>query len=232
MSERSHENIFKFGIYQAGSPIVERIFSADAFNPVVRYSVDIRDMIPNIISKLQKTLSRRNLDFTYERGYLHKGDNIGNTYNLLAEYKNILDGKVPGYVNKLTRPPVVTQQINKKTISGVECKFGLYINNNPIVERNFYVDSYNPGSRFSLDIVETVNDIATDIFENLKINDVKHMWNDYELIHIYGIYIHQIRDLSKDMRAKMLMRRKDTNFVKQMRSQFRRQFQQSRQQQQ
>ena len=186
MSEKSHENTFKFGVYQGNSAIVERSFSADVFNPVIRYSVDIRDMIPSIISKLQRTLSRRNLDFHYERG----GDQ---EYDLLAEYKNILDGKVPGYVNKLSRPSIVTQVINKKTISGVECKFGLYINNNPIVERNFYVDSYNPASRFSLDIVETANDVVDDIFTKLKGNDVAHMWSDYDLINTYGIYIHQIR---------------------------------------
>ena len=119
MSDKSHENTFKFGLYQGNSTVVERIFSADVFNPVVRYSVDIRDIIPNIISRLQKTLSRRNLDFLYERGYLHKGDNIGNTYDLIDLYKNTLDGKAVGYVNKLSRPPIVSQQINKKTISGV-----------------------------------------------------------------------------------------------------------------
>lgn len=224
MSDKSHENTFKFGVYQGNSPMVERVFSADVFNPVVRYSVDIRDMIPSIISKLQKTLSRRHLDFIYESGKNVIGQD--ETYDLLSMYKGILDGKVPGYVNKLTRPPVVTQTINKKTITGVECKFGLYINGNPIVERNFYVDNYNPGVRFSLDIVDTVNDITEEIFTKLKASDVKHMWNDYELINIYGIYIHQIRDLSKDLRAKMLMRKKDPNFVKQMRSHFRRQYQQ------
>jgi hypothetical protein len=231
MSEKSHENVFKFGIYQAGDSIAERIFSADIYNPVVRYSVDIRDIIPNIISRLQKTLSRRNLDFIYERGYKHEGDNIGETYDLLGEYKNILDGKVVGYINKLTRPPVVTQQINKKTISGVECKFGLYINNNPIVERNFYVDSYNPASRFSLNIVETIYDIVQEIFLKLKNNDVHHMWDDYVLINTYGIYIHQIRELSKSLREKMLMNRKNSVYIKQMHSHFRHQFHQNRNQQ-
>lgn len=223
MSERSHENAFKFGVYQNDSPIVERVFSADVFNPVIRYSVDIRDMIPTIIGRLQKTLSKRNLDCLYDGGN-------NEYYDLINSYKNTLDGKVPGYVNKLTRPPIVTQTINKKTISGVECKFGLYINDNPIVERNFYVDNYNPAARFSIDIVEVVNDISIDIHTKLKASDVKHMWGDYDLIKAYGIYIHQIRDLSRDMRKKMLMRRKDTNFVKQMRSHFRREFQQNRQQ--
>ena len=70
MSERLHENTFNFGLYQGNQPLVERIFSADVYNPVIRYSVDIRDMIPNIISKLQKTLSRRNLNFLYDLGHM------------------------------------------------------------------------------------------------------------------------------------------------------------------
>ena len=231
MSERSHENTFKFGVYQGGSAVCERIFSANVFNPVIRYSVDIREMIPSIIGKLQKTLSRKNINCYYERGYFHEGDNIGNDYNLIALYKKTLDGKVPGYVNKLTRPPVISKFINNKTITGVECKFGLYINSNPIVERNFYVDQYNPASRFSLEIVETVNDLADDITNHLKRFDVKHMWHDYELINTYGIYIHQIRELSKDLRRKMLTNKNNSMYVKQMRSHFRRQFHQNREQQ-
>lgn len=217
MSEKPHENSFKFGVYQNDSVIVERIFSADVFNPVIRYSVDIRDIIPTIISKLQKTLSRRNLTSTYE-----------NNYDLIAMYKNTLDGKVEGYVNKLSRPEAVSQVINKKTISGVECKFGLYINDKPIVERNFYVDNYNPASRFSFEIVDVVNEISEEIHLKLKAFDVAHMWADYDLINTYGIYIHQIRELSKELRSKMLAKRKDSAYVKQMRSVFRKQFQDSK----
>jgi hypothetical protein len=228
MSDKSHENNFKFGVYQNDSPIIERIFSADVFNPVIRYSVDIRDMIPTISAKLQKTLSKRNISTLYERGYLHKGDNVGNVYDLIALYKSTLDGKVDGYENKLSRPSIVTHTINKKTISGVECKFGLYINDNPIVERNIYVDGYNPASRFSIDMVEVVNEIVEDIISHLKANDVAHMWSDYDLINTYGIYIHQIRDLSKDLRIKMIKNIKNDSYVKTMKSHFRRQFQQNK----
>ena len=224
---RSHENTFKFGVYQGESTVVERIFSADVFNPVIRYSVDIRDMIPTIIFKLQITLSKRNLTCIYSRGKL-ENTGIEPIYDLVNMYKSILDGKVDGYVNKLSRPPIVSQVINGKTISGVECKFGLYINDNPIVERNFYVDEFNPASRFSLDIVEIVNDVVEDISANLKANDVNHMWQDYDLISTYGIYIHQIRDLSRDQRAKLLMNRRNSTYIKQMRSHFRRQFHQNR----
>jgi len=220
---RSHQNTFKFVLSQDESTIVERVFSADVYNPVVRYSVDIRDMIPSISFKLQKALSRRNLTCQFDTG-----NNDHPNYDLVDLYKDTLDGKVAGYKNKLSRPPIKTQNINGKNVSGVECKFGLYINNNPIVERNFYVDDFNVASRFSLDIVEVVNDIVFDIENDLKAHDVNHMWNDYELIKTYGIYIHQIRDLNRDLRKKLLNNMGDRSYVKQMRSHFRRQFQQNR----
>jgi len=227
---KSHENTFKLGVYQGESMVVERMFSADVYNPVIRYSVDIRDMIPSIIFKLQKTLSKRNISTLYARGDSKetKGTGIEPIYDLVSQYKNTLDGKVEGYTNKLSRPPIASQVINGKTISGVECKFGLYINDNPIVERNFYVDDFNPASRFSVDIVEIVNEIVEDIENNLKIHDVNHMWNDYDLINTYGIYIHQIRDLNRELRKKMLKNINNYSYVKQMRSHFRRQFHQSR----
>jgi len=214
MSEKIHENIFKFGLYQGTQPIVEKIFSADIYNPVIRYSVDIRDMIPIIISKLQKTLSRRNIQFIYDIGN-------GKSYDLLSLYKKTLDIKVEGYENKLSKPIVVNQFINKKTITGVECKFGLYINENPIVERNFYVDNYNPASRFSTDIIEVVNEIVDDINLSLKTSDVNHMWADYDLIKVYGIYIHQIRELPRALREEMIKKIKNSGYVKNIKSQLR-----------
>jgi hypothetical protein len=218
MNEKTHENIFKFGLYQGNSIISERIFSADVYNPVIRYSVDIRSIIPTIISKLQKTLSKRDINFIFQRGGV---DNNGNEleYELLNLYKKTLDGKVSGYVNKLTRPEVVTQTINKKTISGVECKFGLYINDNPIVERIFYVDNYNPASRFSIEIIDVVNDICEELQLKLKTTDINHMWGDYDLIKTYGLYINQVRELSKETREKMLYNIKYPNYVKQNRFQ-------------
>jgi len=51
--DKKPENNFKFGLYLRGEKIFERIFSADIYNPVVRYSVDIRDRIPSIIESIQ-----------------------------------------------------------------------------------------------------------------------------------------------------------------------------------
>jgi hypothetical protein len=212
--EKSHENSFKFGVYQGDSAIIERQFSADYFNPVVRYSVDVREMIPSIISRLQKILSRRNVSFVYDLGNDKDINLLGFYKNELRKYSKFID-------NKLEKPQIVTHNINGKIIRGVECKFGLYINDNPIVERNFYVDKYNPASRFSTEIVDVVEMISDEIFEYLKEEDVNHMWNDYDLINIYGLYIHQIRELNNRRRRELIEKKHDRSFVKQVKGYYR-----------
>ena len=62
---------------------------------------------------------------------------------------------------------------------GVECKIGLYVNDNPIVERLFYVDRFNPDVRWSVDIVECVVDITNQIFEKMKMCDIINMQYSY-----------------------------------------------------
>lgn len=208
-SSKSHLNNFKFVLYQGEDVINERIFSADQFNPVVRYSVDIRDIIPSIIQRLQKTLSRKNLNFK-EYGY-----------DFLNMYKNQISLENREFVNKLSKPAVIKQNFSGKTIKGVECKFGLYINDNPIVERKFYVDNYNPACRFSTEIVSIVNEVSDEIYTSLKNNDVNHMWEDYVLINTYGLYVNQIRELNQPKRIKLLENVGDRQFVKKIKSYYR-----------
>jgi len=218
MENKEHENMFKFGLYQADETIIETLFSADVFNPVIRYSVDIREDIFSIIVRLQKALSRRNLSHKIEFGE--------NSYDFLDYYKNLsniehskLDGK--SFNDKLKLKKRSNQTVNGKTYSGVQFKFGLYINNNPIVERDFYVEGYNPSSRFSIELSETVDDIAQEINSKLKDQDTTHMWDDYDLIYTYGLHINQIRDLSNKRRNMMLDNISDSNFVKNTRRSFR-----------
>lgn len=211
---KSYENLFKFGIYQGDSTIIERSFSADIFNPVIRYSVDIRSMIPSIIQRIQKTLSRRNVNYKYDVGN-------GISYDLLKYYKETSEFLRNDGI--LEYPKVQKQNINGKVIKGIECKFGLYINDNPIVERDFYVDGYNPASRLSVDIYELTSDIVDEIFNSLKNSDVTHMWEDYELINTYGIYIHQIRDLSYGKRKNLLENVNDIEFIRKTKSYYRKQ---------
>lgn len=200
----NRKNDFRFVLYQGKDKIMERSFTADVFNPIIRYSVDVRDSIPSIIQTLQNVMSRRNLtysDFGYK--YLDEYVDITNFY---------------GVDDKLSKPEYVKYSYGNKTIRGVECKFGLYINSNPIVERKFYVDNYNPACRFSTEILETVIDITNEIHDSLKVLDVDHMWNDYVLINAYGLYVNQIRELSKARRKEMIDNQHDRTYIKKAKS--------------
>lgn len=190
------ENYYRFSLYLEDEVINETMFSADVFNPVVRYSVDIRKNITLFINKLQKVLSSKSLNYT-----IHFNDK---SYNLLNNYKNNLKLFNKDFGNKLVLPADKTVEINGKKISGVEFKFGFYINDNPIVEITFYVKGYNPSSRFSTELSLVVNEISNQIYESLKNSDVDHMWDDYDLINNYNLHINQVRELTKEKRYNLL----------------------------
>ena len=59
------EDIFSFEIRVHGNVVAEKQFSGNWYPPKVRYDVDIRKLIPGIISKVQKTLSNKNLTTEY-----------------------------------------------------------------------------------------------------------------------------------------------------------------------
>lgn len=212
MEEKKQEHNFKFGIYIRNEKIIEKIFSADLYNPVVRYSVNIRDMIPSIIGDIQNLLQTKSEDLQFENEIWK---------NSLVFYKKMCDINNLDYF-KLKVPNQVQKNnfINGKSYpskSGTEFKFGLYINSNPIVERNFYVDNYNPESRFSIDIYELVCDIISRLEKYLIKSDVSQMWDDYKLIHTYDLNIQQVRELSREKREEYLKRTGDFNFIEKVR---------------
>jgi len=59
------EDIFSFEIKVHGNVVAQKQFSGNWYPPKVRYGVDIRKLIPGIISKIQKTLSSKNLTTEY-----------------------------------------------------------------------------------------------------------------------------------------------------------------------
>lgn len=214
MSEKEYSNVFRFALTQGDVLLCEKMFDADDFNPFTRYSIDIRDILPRAISRLQKTLSRRSYDVILEIG---KTDVSGvdtleeevememQTINLLKYHQLMINSYPQRYRNSMRYSPTpIVQHIEEKTIRGVECKIGLYINNNPIVERLFYVDGFNPVAKHSLDIVYVVTDIADTIANKIKRNDIKNMWDDYDLINKRGLSITQIRELPIGKREYLL----------------------------
>ena len=59
------EDIFTFEIRHFNRVIAEKQFSGNWYPQKVRYDVDIRKLIPSIISNIQKTLSEKNLTTEY-----------------------------------------------------------------------------------------------------------------------------------------------------------------------
>jgi len=202
MSEKGYNNVFKFSLQQENVLLCEKVFDADQFNPFTRYSIDIRDILPRAITKFQKILSKRNYDVVVGVGNGVEYDLYEYNQEVITSYPQIHRADLR------YNPQPIVQQIDDKTIRGVECKIGLYINDNPIVERLFYVDGYNPMARWSLDLTNLVVEVADTIFEKIKNSDVKNMWDDYDLINYRGLSISQIRELSPAKRDEMLRKLK------------------------
>jgi len=209
MNEKEFNNVFRFSLYQNDVLFCEKMFDADKFNPFTRYSIDIRDILPRAITRLQKTLSRRSYDVIIGVGRLDGLDDESEEqiYDLYGYHQKMINSYPKEWRTDMRyNPQSVTQQIEQKTIRGVPCKIGLYINENPIVEREFFVDGFNPVARQSLDIMYAVTEITDMISEKIKKSDIKNMWDDYDLINYRGLSINQIRELSPFKREEMLRR--------------------------
>lgn len=197
MNEKEYNNVFRFSLYQGEVLLGEKVFNADLFNPFTRYSIDIREILPRAITTLQKVLSKRNYETQINEDLF---DAYRYHQKMISLYPQ--EWRKEMYYN----PQPIIQQIEDKTIKGVECKIGFYINDKPIVERIFYVDGFNPVARWSLDLINVVVMIADTIFNHIKKNDIKNMWDDYDLINIKGLSINQIREFSPAKREEMLRR--------------------------
>jgi len=207
MSEKEYNNVFRFSLHQGNVLLCEKVFDADKFNPFTRYSIDIRDILPRAITKLQKTLSKRSYDVVAETGRIDTSvpESENTIYDLYGYRQGMINLYPQHYRSEMRYNPIpVVQQIEEKTIRGVECKIGFYINDNPIVERLFYVDGFNPVARWSLDLTNVVVEITDTIFDKIKKSDIKNMWDDYDLINYRGLSINQIRELSTSKREEML----------------------------
>lgn len=55
------EDIFTFQIRVNGRNVIEKMFSGNNYPPKVRYDVDIRGIIPEIIAEIQETMNEKNL---------------------------------------------------------------------------------------------------------------------------------------------------------------------------
>ena len=101
-------------------------------------------------------------------------------------------------------PSDETFTLNDISFTGVPCKFGLYVNDNPIVERDFYVRDYNPSVRYSFNLYYLISDIVDGIHDTLVKIDKQNTWDDYDLINKMNFSMLQIRDMSRSRRNYLL----------------------------
>lgn len=212
-NEKEFTNMFRFTLTQGDVLLCEKMFNADDYNPFTRYSINIRDILPKAITRLQKTLSRKNYDTTIEVGRRNPSDikSPEVSYDLYQYNKKIINSYPNSIKNEFYyNPTSIVQQVEDnvtgemKTIRGVECKIGLYINDKTIVERVFYVDGFNPVARWSVDLTYTVIEISDMIKNQIKKTDIRNMWDDYDLINYRGLSIAQIRELPPFKREELL----------------------------
>lgn len=210
MYNKNLSNNFIFSLHQNDVLLFEGVIDAGQFNPYTRNSIDIRSILPKIITTLQKTLSKKSYDVEVELGreikdVNGKDDLVEKTINLY-HYNQKMINDYPQYMRSemYYNPKPVTHEIEDKVIKGVECKIGLYVNDNTIVEREFYVDGFNPVSRWSVDLTGTCEYIVELISDHIKNSDVNNMWDDYDLINKAGYSINQIRELPEYKRRSLL----------------------------
>jgi hypothetical protein len=183
--KKMNDNKFKLGLYSGNTVVCETIFDADSYNPYVRYSVDIRNELNKILKDFKYLLSDKN------------SSNRLNTYlktDTLKYFKSELnkyDSTIKNYY--VYRPT-----------KNIEMKFGLYINDNTVVERLFNVSKLDYDAFQSFDIVIYLNNIKLMIEEKLREKDINLMWEDYDLINTYNMNIQQIRDMDERKRKSLL----------------------------
>jgi hypothetical protein len=207
-NEKDSNNVFKFSLKQGNINLCEKIYNADLFNPFTRYSINIKDILPKAITKFQIMLSKKHYDtlLCVGREDLANIEDDEDAYYDLYKYHQDIINSYPNNMRSdmIYSPESITQKIEEKTIRGVEFKIALHINDNPIVERVFYVNGFNTVARWSIDLLELFLEISDSIFEKIKKCDIKNMWDDYTLINQMDYSITQIRELTLIKREELL----------------------------
>lgn len=200
-----NDNLFKFTLYQENTLFYERTLDASLITPFTRRFIDIRKILPDIISTLQRLMSKNDYNIDHYIGKDKDSNQVINNY-----YQYYIDN-INTYPDEIRNelkydPESITRRIENIVIRGVEFKIGFYINDKTIVEREFYVDRFNIKSKWSTELIETCDGIVSEIFELIKDNDVSNMWDDYNLINKGGYNISRIREMSDNERTMQLNR--------------------------
>lgn len=172
----AEKDFYRFVLYLNGQPISQTEFPAHTYNQNVRYFVNIKELAPDFIKSLQNVLSLKDKDLNLKL----------ENYNFIKEYNKVLSINkklisLSPELNKINRLSEGTYLDGRYVNEQEQFKFVLYLNENHIIERNFFVKNFNPKSRFSIDLIETIIEIIDDIKNHIKKQDSQYMWvNNYK----------------------------------------------------
>jgi hypothetical protein len=199
MEELDFNKDFRFVLQQEDVILYEKMFDANVISPITRNYIDIRGELYGIIKRIQNLLSKR----IYQTGV-----RFDNQHYDFYEYNKNQIKKYPKHIQKdlIYSPDISVKEIDNRTLRGVSCKFGLYINENLIVERFFYVENFNPDCRWSVNLVDEMNEITQEIYDDIIKKDKRNIWNDYDIINRTGMTISQVREMPQRDRNRWLYR--------------------------
>lgn len=185
---------FRFVLSEGNTVLYERMFDGTNVSPFTRNSVDIRSLVSPIINKLQELLSTKKPNTQYTLTPTKKIDFLKYQSQIIKSYS--IDKQ-----HSLLYLPKEKERMDGRK-GGVECKFGLYINEHPIIERLFYVYGFNPKIKWSTDLVFECNKIVEEIEDFIIEKDQKNIWDDYILITRGGMSIIDVRELPQESRKR------------------------------
>lgn len=192
------DNFFTFTLTQGSEHILfcEKQINANQYSPVTRYSVNLKDVMPRFIYRLQRVLSQKSYSTTFESGGKNVYDFLDMNHKQINSYK-------PRYRENMLYVPKPSNNENKR---GVEFMFVLRMNEHIILEHEFCVEGFNSASRYSNDLVDEFNNVIDSIEAKLRKIDIRNMWDDYDIINKFNMNIKQIRTLSPSDRHRLIDR--------------------------
>lgn len=180
------KNYFKFVFKYKGNSLVEKIFDADQYNQATRYSIKLQEWNKQIISDFRDILGKNTKELNFEM--------CG--YDLSKNLKNALKFQNNSKINELATLE------RKNQNDGFS--YGLYMNNNIIIERDFSVLNFNINSIFSTDLVSMIDEWVFRIQDRIKTQDQNQMWEEYDLMNHYDLTLKEVRELPEENRRKMV----------------------------
>lgn len=189
MQESVVQNVkeqYRFVLYLNDEVVTERSFPSEVYKTKF---ANLRELAPDLIKMLQQTLSKQNVT-TKLNGYDLIGEYL-KSYNpykdkVFSKLERVSEGeyinnngevifKVKNGSHYQTRDGETAYFNNKEE----QFKFIVFLGDSLVIERNFFVKRYNPKTRFSLELNETVLDIVELLKNQIKIIDTNHSLNQF-----------------------------------------------------